>query len=332
LTAFRDLLARSGHTLDIRTWPPSLHGWLRLPRTLRGTDAVIIQRKLLAPWQLFLLRRAGRRLIFDFDDAVVLRDSYSPKGPHCRRRLRRFAATMRAVDAVSAGNTFLAEQAAQWTRNASLHVIPTCVDLTRYSEPPGSSRRPDDVTTGINPVTHPTLVWIGSASTLRGLEMLRPALEEAGRRVRGLRLKIIADRFLEFANVEVIRCPWSEATESAEIRACDIGISWLPDDLWSRGKCGLKILQYMAAGLPVVTNAVGVHPELVRHGETGLLVDDHAGFVEAIVQLANDGEARARLGAAGRRIVAERYSIEAGAAAWNELLAAIGTPASSATV
>ena len=63
--------------------------------------------------------------------------------------------------------------------------------------------------------------------------------------------------------------PWTEASEAVEIAGADIGISWMPDDAWSRGKCGLKVLQYLAAGLPVVANPVGVQIEMVRHGETG---------------------------------------------------------------
>jgi len=307
LQAFQPLLAEAGHHLEIHTWPTTFRGWLRIPKA----DAIVIQRKLLARWQLYLLRRATPHLIFDFDDAIFLRDSYAAKGPHCRRRMRRFAATMRTVDAVTAGNSYLAEQALECTTNALVDVIPTCVDTSRYF--PRKAGAASQI----------TLVWIGSSSTVRGLEIIRPALEELGRRIPGLRLKVIADRFPDFANLEVVRCPWSEATEAAEIATSDIGISWLPDDLWSRGKCGLKILQYLAAGLPVVTNDVGVHSDMVR--ENGILGSTPSEFVDGIARLAADGELRERMGRAGRRLVEDRYSIQAGARSWVDMLERICT-------
>jgi glycosyltransferase involved in cell wall biosynthesis len=94
----------------------------------------------------------------------------------------------------------------------------------------------------------------------------------------------------------------------------------VPDDPWSRGKCGLKVLQYQAAGLPVIANPVGVQAELVRNGETGLLARTAYEWVAAVRRLAYDPELRRRLGAAGRRTVEERYSVEAGARTWVERL------------
>jgi glycosyltransferase involved in cell wall biosynthesis len=94
----------------------------------------------------------------------------------------------------------------------------------------------------------------------------------------------------------------------------------VPDDPWSRGKCGLKILQYQAAGLPVVANPVGVQAEMVRDGVTGLTATTTDEWVAAVARLAADGELRRRLGATGRRQVEERYSVAAGARAWQAAL------------
>src|SRR5262249_11724223 len=133
-------------------------------------------------------------------------------------------------------------------------------------------------------------------------------------------LKLICDRFFTLSHLPVVPCPWSEAAEAANIAAADIGISWIPDDLWSRGKCGLKVLQYMAAGLPVAANAVGVHPERVRHDVTGLLATEPAAWAEAIAALARDRCLRWRMGQAGRERVEMDYSVAAAGAAWNRLL------------
>src|SRR5205823_6161821 len=151
------------------------------------------------------------------------------------------------------------------------------------------------------------LAWIGSASTLNGLQLIRPLLESLGRRWPGLQLKLICDQFLQFTNLPVRQRTWSEDTEAAELGASDIGLSWLPDDLWSRGKCGLKVLQYMAAGLPVVANPVGVQATMVRHGETGFLAATPAEWTDALGRLARDPALRSRMGRAGRRRVEEEF-------------------------
>src|SRR5207247_2446440 len=114
-----------------------------------------------------------------------------------------------------------------------------------------------------------TLVWIGSSSTLRSLEQIGPTLKAIGHAFPSLRLKLICDRFAKFDPLAVENIHWNETTEAEEIAAADIGIAWMPDDDWSRGKCGVKVLQYLAAGLPVIANPVGVHNDMVRPNETG---------------------------------------------------------------
>jgi glycosyltransferase involved in cell wall biosynthesis len=307
LAAFRPYLERAGHTLELRALPRRPWARWQLFRELRGAD-VVLQRHLLPLWQLKRLRRSVRRLVFDFDDAVFLRDSYSPRGLHHPGRLRRFAATVRACDGIVAGNDFLLDQAARWAGVARVQRIPTCVDPGRYPQAAPSGR------------TEVELVWVGSSSTLQGLRALAPLLEELGRRLPGLRLKIICDAFLDLWHLPVVRCPWSAATEAEAIASASIGIAWVPDDLWSRGKCGLKVLQYMAAGLPVVANPVGVHRQMVQHGQTGYLAHSPEQWLEAVGRLARHPALRARLGRAGRQRVEEEYAVAGGAAAWVSLL------------
>jgi glycosyltransferase involved in cell wall biosynthesis len=308
IQAFRPRLEQAGHTFRAVALPASWWGRLRLYRRLRGAN-VLLQRRLLPGWEIALLRRTARRLLFDLDDAVFLRDSYARKGLHDRRRRRRFAAIVRACDAVAAGNGFLREAVLRQAPGQAVHVIPTCVEPGLYPVA-GQTRTGQGV----------QLVWVGSSSTLRGLEAAAPLLEEVGRRVPGLSLALVCDRFLQLRLLPVRPIPWNEATEAGELAAADIGISWVPDDLWSRGKCGLKVLQYMAAGLPVVANPVGVHVEMVRHGETGFLARTPDEWVEAVGHLAGDAALRGRMGQAGRRLVEEEYSVAAGAARWLALL------------
>lgn len=299
LAAYRPHLERAGHSLTLQPLPRSWWARWRLFRALRG-QAVLLQRFLLPRWQLLLLRRNVDKLLFDFDDAVFLRDSYAPRGIHKPSKLRRFAATMSACDAVLAGNGFLAEQAGRYLTRERIHVVPTCVDLEAY--PPRSA-----------PGDGKTLVWIGTASTLKGVQSIAAKLDAVADRVPGVRLKVICDRFPTFARMPVVACRWGRATEAGDVVEADVGVSWLPDDDWSRGKCGLKILQYMAAGLPVVTNPIGVHPEMVRPGETGFLATTTDEWVDAIARLVADPELRQRMGMNGQRLVAANYHVAGGA-------------------
>lgn len=314
MAAFRAPLAAAGHHLDIRTLPHSSFGRLTIGSGLAETDVVVVQRKLLPRWAIALLRRRVRKLVFDFDDALWLRDSYAPQGFDDAKRLRRFQATIAACDLVVAGNDFLAAEAAKYIAAERVVVVPTCVEPANY--PVAAHTRGDGV----------QLVWVGSQSTLQGLERFTETLSEIGRRIPGVRLKLICDRFLTVPELIVDRCAWREDTEAAEIAAADIGISWIPDDPWSRGKCGLKILQYQAAGLPVVTNPVGVHTQLVRDGETGFTATTTEQWVAAVNRLASNPALRRRIGLTGRQQVVDRYSIAAGARGWVAALERLAKP------
>lgn len=319
VAAFRPALAEAGYSLTLRSLPRSFWGRVQLYRSLRSADVVVLQRRLLPGFELALLRRWARRLVFDFDDAVWLRDSYSPRGFVSRKRSRRFRETVRAADLVFAGNDYLAAEATAHAAADRVAVVPTCVDPTAYP-----------VSHHDGPAGAVRLVWVGSASTLQGLARFRDTLEAIGRAVPGARLKLVCDRFLTLDHLPVDAVPWSEATEAAEIAAADVGIGWVPNDPWSRGKCGLKVLQYQAAGLPVIANPVGVQVAFVRDGETGIRAVTTDEWVAAVRRLAGDSELRRRLGVAGRRQVEGQYSVEAGGRMWVEQLDRVMRPVRAA--
>jgi glycosyltransferase involved in cell wall biosynthesis len=309
LRAFRDEFRRAGHVLELHALPQSWWGRATLGSHLGAADIVVLQRKLLPVWQLAVLRRRVRRLIFDVDDAVFLRDSYSRRSAASASRWRRFRATVQTCDAVVCGNEWLAGQA-RHAGAVRTHVIPTCVDPTAYP----LARHDGDAV---------RMVWVGSSSTLQGLERARPLLDAVGASVPGVQLKVVCDRFPAFDRLPVEPHFWSEESEAAEIAVADIGIASVPDDDWSLGKCGLKVLQYMAAGLPVVANPVGVHAAMVRPGETGYLATTAAEWIEAVGRLARDADMRRRMGMAGRRVVEHEFSVSVGADGWRRLLASM---------
>lgn len=298
VAAFAPELARRGWTVEAvplskRTGPRS---W-QLHR-VADADVVLLQRRLLPFWQLSLLRRQARKLIYDFDDALFYRDSFAAKGHASWLRLGHFWSTVYTADAVFAGNDFLAREASLLVGPEKVLQLPTCVSPQRYA------LAAHDRQEGVR------MVWIGQRSTLPCLHHARPLLAAAGRSAPDAVLRIICDRPLALELPATEFRPWSTASEAADLSQCDIGVSYLPDDPWSQGKCGLKVLQYMAAGLPVVANSVGLNRRLVRHGETGFLADTPAEWAAAVRRLADDPSLRRAMGQAGRAVIERQFNAE----------------------
>ncbi|HZZ78260.1 MAG TPA: glycosyltransferase family 4 protein [Gemmataceae bacterium] len=309
IAAYRPLLEQLGCAVDIRPWSSRWFFQQIFPVFADVASILIVQRKLFPRWQLRILRRRARWLIYDFDDSIFLRSSYNPRGHDCPKRFERFRDMVQAADVVIAGNEFLCDQATAIGNVNKVHLIPTCVDASGYPLARHDADRP-----------HVKLAWIGSSSTIRGLEMVRDLLEHIGQTVPGMMLKVICDRSLRMDHLPIEFRPWQLATETSELADADIGMSWLPDDVWSAGKCGLKVLQYMAAGLPVIANPVGVQCEQVRHGETGFLVTTPDEWIDAVRLLAADPDLRRRMGHAGRRLVEEQYPVTRGIESWCRVL------------
>jgi len=268
--------------------------WARRGQMLRARDfdGVLLHRKTLSWWDARHLAPA-RRLIYDFDDAVMYQ-ARAPERPHAGR-LRRFRRTVGLADLVIAGSPILAthaDLAGAWQSE----VVPTGLDARRFA-PKEDYGRPGA----------PHLVWIGSRSTLKQLEPFRPTLEALGRALPGATLRIIADAQLHVDGLRIENVPWRLQDEGRLLADCDIGIAPLPDTPQARGKCGFKVLQYMAAGLPVVTSPVGVNAEYVRPEETGLHAGPAEEWVAAIRRLAADPALRERMGRAGRRRVESEF-------------------------
>lgn len=270
-----------------------LRATLDMLRQAARADVVIVLRKTFPYPLLRALRRVSRRLAFDFDDAIFCNTDGTPS----RTRMARFAAMARACDQVFAGNGFLAGRAAAF--NPAVTLIPTCVDTARYRI---EADKPEDSV---------DLVWIGSSSTRKYLVEALPWLAAAAERVPGLRLKIIADFALPECGIATLPVAWQAGTEARELASSHIGIAPMRDDDWSRGKCALKVLQYMAAGLPVVSSNAGANAEVIAEGANGYLVSSPAEWAERIDRLAKDAALRRRMGAEGRRRVEAGYAIDA---------------------
>jgi glycosyltransferase involved in cell wall biosynthesis len=277
----------------------------RLYASARDYDAVLLQRKLLDPWEAGVLRRNAKRILYDVDDAVMYHNR--PVSRLARWRTgRRFRATAAALDHVVAGNEYLADIFRAQGPPAT--VLPTVVDPARYIVKQHAA------------TDHPRLVWIGSRSTLPYLRQALPALALAAQRVPGLTLLTIADETLADTPLPVEHRAWSAYTEAASLVEGDIGIAPTPTDPWTLGKCGFKIVQYMAAGLPVVASPVGANAELVREGGTGYLPQTDEAWAAAIQLLAGEVEQRRQMGRAGRARVERELCVARVADEWARLL------------
>ncbi len=262
-----------------------------------GADVAVLQRRLLRTADFARLLRSVRRLAYDFDDAMPHRDSFRGR-PLSSARAARFVRTCAAADAVLAGSEVLAEMA-RACRPRAVFVAPTPVDVAAYGPEP--ARRADGAPFRVG--------WIGSRSTLPYLALVAKPLARALAGIPGARLVVVGDRAPELPGVPLEFVPWSEAAEAEALRGMDAGIMPLTDDPWSRGKCGFKLLQYAATGLPAVASPVGANTSIVEDGRTGFLAADDDAWERAIRVLAADGDLRRRMGAAARRAAESRWSL-----------------------
>ena len=246
------------------------------------------------PWFERKAARSRLRVVFDFDDAIF--HAYKSPSNGYMSYLKfpgKTAEICRLSTHVMAGNEYLANYARRYNTNVS--IVPTTIDTDKYKV--AEEDEPAVVTIG----------WSGSFSTIQHLDTVRDVFQELAR-AEQFRLRVIGAPVYKIAGVDVEAMQWRSSTEIADLSAIDIGIMPLPDDDWSKGKCGLKALQYMALGIPTVCSPVGVNSTIIRDGENGFLAAEPAEWVEKIRRLMHSPEMRQTTGIAGRKTVEEQYS------------------------
>ena len=278
-----------------RTWRDRFEFY----NTLDQYDVLYVLRKLFFPAEFWYIRRRAKRIVYDFDDAVMYRSS-GAKSSHSFSRRLRFAYMMKRMDHVIAGNEFLRSEALVY--NDGVTVVPTSIDLSLYRLKESSHNE------------KPMIIgWLKTASTLKYLKKLMPTLEDLYKAYPRFQLKIVSDRFLEGVQMPVLKKRWSSEEEEADLRSFDIGLMPLTDDPWSRGKCGLKILQYSTVGVPVVCSPVGVNRDLVRDGVNGFWATHEGEWKEKLLCLIREEKLRREMGERGRRLVEEGYTVNVNA-------------------
>jgi glycosyltransferase involved in cell wall biosynthesis len=256
----------------------------------------------LFPFMPGLIERFGRwprkPIIFDYDDAIFHNYDQHASGVIRYFLGQKLHSTIGGAQLVIAGNAYLADYARPTCQH--VEIVPTVVDTSVFHEAHNRNNADSALRVG----------WIGTPSTwseylLNLVPTLMPTLEEmdAHLAVMGAEGSVVVQPHLDSQS-------WSEEAEVPFLQSLNIGLMPLTDTPWARGKCGYKLIQYMACGVPVIASPVGVNAEIVEHGVNGFLASSEAEWVEALRTLLHDPALRVRMGEAGRRKVERDYSLQ----------------------
>jgi len=261
--------------------------------------------------RLFTLRS---KLIFDFDDSIWLPTISKGnqrlkflKNPDKIKKIISFSSQ------VVCGNQYLATYASKY--NSNVIIIPSTIDTDRYYT--RKKATPKAITIG----------WSGSFTTVPHFEYLIPALIKIQFKYGDwVNFLLIGVAGYNCKGLNIRSMPWNAKSEVEDLHFFDIGIMPLPDDEWTRGKCGMKGLQYMAAGIPTIMSPVGVNKEIIQDGENGFLASTEAEWIDKLTSLIESADLRERIGLNGRKTIEEKYSVKAVAPRYLELFKQVLSP------
>jgi glycosyltransferase involved in cell wall biosynthesis len=241
-----------------------------------------------------------KKIIYDFDDAIWIHHiSHQNKLASIFKNSKKVAQICSWAYKVSCGNNYLCDYAKQ--SNTQVVYNPTCVDTdNRYNI--SSNHDVEKITIG----------WTGSFSTVHFLDMVQPALKKLQEKY-DFKIKIICNKqpVLDLKNVQYIE--WTEENEVSELASCQIGLMPLTDDEWNKGKCGFKLIQYLALEIPAVCSPIGVNKVIIEEGINGFYSNTDEDWYKAIEILITDKDLRKKMGKSGREKVINNYSLAANA-------------------
>ena len=262
------------------------------------SDLVLIQKVILPRPLRWLFACSATPLVYDFDDAIftteVRRQNWLSAWKE-RRNSTGVPAMLRLCKLAIVENEYTAEFAARHCPRTAQITGP--IDTDHYC--PGAQKDRREVVLG----------WIGSASTLPYLDLIREPLKQLAQRSPHVRFRIVGAEQVAIEGIETVAKAWSLEDEVADLQDFDIGLMPMPDDPWTRGKGGYKLLQYMAAGLPVLTSPVGINRQIVEHGRQGFWAESAAEWLTGLEKLVDDKALRRQMGRAGRQRVEEVYAL-----------------------
>ena len=245
-----------------------------------------------------MLLRNSTKLVIDYDDAVYHR--YDQHRSFVVRKLlgKKIDQLMYLADIVIAGNEYLSSHAKR-AGAKQVEIIPSVVNTEQYQIRDEANSKEEEIYIG----------WIGSPTTVKYFS----SIEKVIKAISNEQTKFIiigASLPIAFLGYSIESWSWSLETEVKLIQKLDIGIMPLVDDPFERGKCGYKLIQYMACGLPVVASPVGINQKIIKHGENGFLASNEDEWIEAITMLQENPILRKEMGLKGREMVVQYYALQ----------------------
>lgn len=277
---------------------------IRLRDVLRAKkyDIVFVQREAFMTGSVFFEKqfaRSGAKLIFDFDDAIWLDDtSAANKNLNWLKRPSKTADLIGLAHLVIAGNNFLATYARSYNQNTI--VIPTIVDTDVF-------KPSNDAVILERPVC---IGWTGSISTLKHFRLLLPVFKMLKDRFNDkISFRLIGDKKSLAEEPWIEQVAWNADSEVADLSQMDLGVMPLPDDEWSKGKCGFKAIQYMSLAIPCVASPVGVNTEIIQHNVNSFLASSDEEWIDLLSKLIESSSLRKQTGTNARQTIEEKYSL-----------------------
>jgi len=268
---------------------------------LRRYDFIMLQREF-APigppvFEWIVTKILKGKIIYDFDDAIWIPNASATNRMagwlKCHWKIKYICSWSHKV---VGGNNYLCAFAKEF--NECVIKIPTCVDTLN-----GHNKLKQHNNNNL------TIGWTGSHSTLKYLDIVVPIIRELQEKM-DFSFLVIADEKppLNLKNWQFIY--WNPETETKDLLKIDVGIMPLSTDAWSEGKCGFKLVQYFASGIPAIASPVGVNKEIIENGKNGLLCDSKEEWGKAMSQLLSDSFLREQMGLAGRKKIEAHYSVQ----------------------
>jgi glycosyltransferase involved in cell wall biosynthesis len=220
---------------------------------------------------------------------------------------------VKGSDVVTVGNQFLKSQILKVDPEKKVFVIPTSIDTNLYPRKKEISYNGEII-----------LGWIGTKGNLKYLRKLESVFEALRQRFPQVKLKIVSNDFYDSPHLPIIKKPWKLEDENDDLVSFDIGLMPLDDDLWSRGKCGLKIIQYLSVGVPAVCTPVGINSDIVQDGENGFWATNDQEWVDRLSNLIQNPDLRLRMGLKGRETVELKYSLKVTSVEFFRVLQTLG--------
>lgn len=267
--------------------------------SLHKPDIVVLAKILPHFGEMLLLKTLAQSVVIDLDDAIYLVKPRNIVSEPIYSKLRkvRFSIACRLANLITTGNSILAAEAKKY--NSRVEIVPTGIDLKHRIKRPTNKKKKIRI------------VWIGLPENLMYLEIVKPCLIRLAGCFKNMLLRVVCSRFPDWDDIPIERVKWTKKGEPFAIAGADIGIMPLVDDMWTRGKCGFKLLQYMAAGLPCVASPVGVNRNIIIDGKTGFLAKNEDEWCRALSKLLAFSRKRREMGSRGISRVAKEFDSDA---------------------